>query len=442
MDTSTLPSARGTLPDPGVSSAEVGPASAMSPSPDPGVSSAGVGDAGSPPTRPMLDIVIPVHNEERDLEPSVRRLLRYLDDGFPFPATITIADNASTDDTWAIAARLERDLPSVRALRLGRKGRGRALKAAWLASPATVVAYMDVDLSTDLAALLPLVAPLFSGHSDIAIGSRLARGARVERGPRRELISRIYNAILRTSLRLGVRDAQCGFKAVRADVAQAILPLVEDDAWFFDTELLVLAQRAGLRTHEVPVDWTDDPDSRVDIASTAVEDLRGVRRLLTHRRRVELPGLRRRPAAGSRLLREALTFGAIGVVSTLTYAVLYAVVRGAVAAPAANAIALLITAVGNTAANRRLTFGARGRGSMLRDQAAGLAAFGIALLLTSASIAGLDIVAQGAGRAMELLVLVAANAAATITRFVLLRAWIAQSPHGSFRPAELERTAR
>jgi putative flippase GtrA len=129
-------------------------------------------------------------------------------------------------------------------------------------------------------------------------------------------------------------------------------------------------------------------------------------------------------------------------VSTLAYAVLYTVIRGAVAAPAANAVALVITAVGNTAAYRRLTFGVRGRGSLLREQAAGLAAFGIALLLTSASIACLDIVAPGAGRAVELLVLVAANAAATITRFVLLRTWIAQSPRGSVRPAALERTVR
>ena len=124
---------------------------------------------------------------------------------------------------------------------------------------------MDVDLSTDLAALLPLVAPLLSGHSDLAIGSRLARGARVVRGAKREFISRCYNLILRASLAARFTDAQCGFKAIRADVAARLLPLVQDTGWFFDTELLVLAQRAGLRIHEVPVDWVDDPDSRVDI---------------------------------------------------------------------------------------------------------------------------------------------------------------------------------
>ena len=143
-----------------------------------------------------------------------------------------------------------------------------------------VLAYLDVDLSTDLGGLLPLVAPLISGHSDVAIGSRLVRGARVVRGPQREFISRSYNLILRTVLGVGFSDAQCGFKAVRRDAAQQLLPLVEDTGWFFDTELLVLAERTGLRIHEVPVDWVDDPDSRVDIVATAVADLKGVARVL------------------------------------------------------------------------------------------------------------------------------------------------------------------
>jgi hypothetical protein len=139
---------------------------------------------------------------------------------------------------------------------------------------------MDVDLSTDLGALLPLVAPVLSGHSDLAIGTRLARSARVTRGAKRELISRAYNRILHLALRVRFSDAQCGFKAVRREVALELLPLVEDEDWFFDTELLVLAERAGLRIHEVPVDWVDDPDSRVDIASTAAADLAGVWRLM------------------------------------------------------------------------------------------------------------------------------------------------------------------
>jgi glycosyltransferase involved in cell wall biosynthesis len=232
------------------------------------------------PIVPVVDIVVPVYNEEADLEGSVGRLRAYLDDRFPFASVITIADNASTDATWTLACCLAGSLPGVRAIHLDAKGRGRALRQAWLASEAPIVAYTDVDLSTDLDALLPLVAPLLSGHSQVSIGSRLARGARVTRGPKREFISRSYNLILRTVLRVGFRDAQCGFKALRADVARRLLPEVRDQAWFFDTELLVLAERAGMRVHEVPVDWVDDPDSRVAIASTALEDLRGVWRLL------------------------------------------------------------------------------------------------------------------------------------------------------------------
>lgn len=228
---------------------------------------------------PLIDVVIPVYNEERDLGPKVRQLHDYLGSRFPFAATITIADNASRDGTYAVAQSLAKELSHVRVLHLDAKGRGRALRAAWLQSDAPVVAYMDVDLSTDLNALLPLVAPLLSGHSDLAIGSRLARGARVTRGPKREIISRGYMLVLRLALGAHFSDAQCGFKAVRSSVAKQLVPQIKDEAWFFDTELLILAQRAGLRVHEVPVDWTDDPDSRVAIVRTAIDDLRGVFRL-------------------------------------------------------------------------------------------------------------------------------------------------------------------
>jgi len=246
-------------------------------------------------TNPTVEIVIPVHNEERDLEPSVRRLRAHLDARFPYPARITIADNASTDRTPAIAAGLASEVTGVSFLRLEEKGRGRALAAAWLSSAAPVVAYMDVDLSTGLDALLPLVAPVISGRVDVAIGGRLTPGSRVRRGPRRELISRSYNFLLRLALGVGFHDAQCGFKAVRAEVVRRLLPEVQNRAWFFDTELLVLAERAGLRILEVPVEWTDDPDSRVDIVATALEDVRGIWRL----RRA---GGRRRSARRSALI--------------------------------------------------------------------------------------------------------------------------------------------
>ncbi len=193
----------------------------------------------------VVEIVVPVYNEAADLEASVRRLTGYLAHEVPYRYRVTIADNASTDDTLAIAERLAAELDGVGAVHLAAKGRGRALKQVWLASDADVVAYMDVDLSTDLAALLPLLAPLVSGHSDVAIGSRLATGSRVVRGPKREFISRCYNLMLRGALQVSFSDAQCGFKAMRSDVARRLLPLVQDTNWFFDTELLVLAQRAG-----------------------------------------------------------------------------------------------------------------------------------------------------------------------------------------------------
>jgi glycosyltransferase involved in cell wall biosynthesis len=229
---------------------------------------------------PTLEVVVPVYNEQVALASSIRRLHRYLAATFPYTFRITIADNASVDDTPRIAGLLARELAEVRSVRLEQKGRGRALRTVWSSTDAPVLAYMDVDLSTDLDALFPLVAPLISGHSDLAIGTRLSRSSRVVRGAKREVISRCYNLLLRSALAAKFSDAQCGFKAIRADVAEHLLPLVTDTGWFFDTELLVLAERSGLRIHEVPVDWIDDPDSRVDIAATATADLKGIVRLL------------------------------------------------------------------------------------------------------------------------------------------------------------------
>jgi glycosyltransferase involved in cell wall biosynthesis len=353
---------------------------------------------------PDIDIVVPVHNEETALEQSIRRLHRFLRDDFPFRWRIVVADNASTDATPAIARRLASELPGVEHLRLEVKGRGRALRAAWSSSGARVVAYMDVDLSTDLRALLPLVAPLVSGHSDLAIGTRLANGARVVRGPKREIISRSYNRILHAALRARFSDAQCGFKAARTDAVKRLLDDVRDDGWFFDTELLVLAQRRGLRIHEVPVDWVDDPDSRVDIVRTAIDDLKGVARL----------------AAAGPVAR----FMGVGVMSTLAYAVLYLLLRGALGAGGANALALAITAVGNTAANRWLTFGVRGRAGLIRHHLMGAVVFVLTLGLTSGALTVLHGLVAAPSRPVELTVLIAAGAAATVTRYVALRTWV------------------
>ncbi|GAA4022366.1 bifunctional glycosyltransferase family 2/GtrA family protein [Allokutzneria multivorans] len=402
---------------------------------------------GPPPTLPppTVDVVVPVHNEEQDLGPSVRRLHAFLGEAFPFGWRITIADNASTDGTWALAAQLVEELPGVSAVRLEAKGRGRALNAVWTSSDAEVLAYMDVDLSTDLAALLPLIAPLVSGHSDVAIGSRLARGARVVRGPKREFISRCYNLILRGTLRARFSDAQCGFKAVRKDVAERLLPLVEDTGWFFDTELLVLAERSGLRIHEVPVDWVDDPDSRVDVLATAVADLRGVARLTrtlaSATMRAQLPTTLRsaladeHPGVPKGMSAQLVRFAAIGVVSTVVYLALYALLRPMMGAFSANAVSLLLCAVGNTAANRFFTFGVRGQEGRMRAQFEGLVVFALGLGLTSGSLWLLEKLALGGGTAVELLVLCLANAAATLLRFVLYRNWV-------FRPGRGKDSAR
>ncbi|WP_193048272.1 bifunctional glycosyltransferase family 2/GtrA family protein [Mycolicibacterium baixiangningiae] len=381
---------------------------------------------------PVLDVVVPVYNEQAVLADSVRRLHRHLRDHFPFPARITIADNASADATPQIAAQLAAELPDVRFVRLEEKGRGRALHAVWSESDAPVLAYMDVDLSTDLAALAPLVASLISGHSDLAIGTRLSRGARVVRGAKREFISRCYNLILKSTLSARFSDAQCGFKAIRADVARQLLPYVSDTGWFFDTELLVLAERSGLRIHEVPVDWVDDSDSRVDIVSTATADLRGIGRLLRGFANGSIPvqllaaqfAPPRPPAASRSLLRHAVRFGAVGVVSTLAYLVLFVLTRDWLGAQAANLIALGVTAIGNTAANRRFTFGVTGRQGVGRHHLEGLIVFAIALGITSGSLALLHSIAAEPHRFVELGVLVAANLAATVMRFVLLRGWV------------------
>jgi glycosyltransferase involved in cell wall biosynthesis len=356
------------------------------------------------PAPARVDIVVPVFNEQTILARSVRRLHAHLTNDMPFSWRVVIADNASTDQTALIAAALAADLPGVELLQLPQQGRGRALRAAWLGSEADVVCYMDIDLSTDLRALLPLIAPLVSGHSDIAIGTRLHRGSQVVRGAKRELISRTYNRLLRVTLGARFSDAQCGFKAMRASTARRLLPSVHDDAWFFDTELLILAQREGLRIHEVPVDWVDDPDSRVDIVHTALEDLRGIARLL----------------ASARLTR----FLAIGVVSTLAYALLYLALRSPLGVGAANATALALTAVANTQANRHLTFGLRGRSALLRQHAMGAVVYVLTLGLTSGALLVLHVLDSRPSRALELAVLIAASACATVTRFVALRGWV------------------
>ncbi|WP_284985429.1 glycosyltransferase [Arthrobacter sp. fls2-241-R2A-172] len=393
-------------------------------------------------TVPVLDVTIPVHNEETDLEECLRRLHGHLVETFPHTFRITVADNASTDNTLKIAERLARELPEIGVMRFEEKGRGNALRQVWLASPSPVLAYMDVDLSTDLAALAPLLAPLISGHSDLAIGTRLSRNSRVVRGPKREFVSRSYNVLLHTLMGARFSDAQCGFKAIRADVAHRILPHTLDNAWFFDTELLVLAERCGLRVHEVPVDWTDDPNSSVDVVRTALADLRGMARLTRDlvTGRIPVPELRAALARGplpassrtsestprASLFGQLVRFAVIGAASTVAYLLIFLLCRGFMDPQLANFLALIVTAVANTAANRRFTFGIQG-GSHARHHFEGLIVFCIGLALTSGALA----LVHGTttpDRWLEVATVVGANLAATVARFLLFRLWVFRRP--------------
>lgn len=371
-----------------------------------------------------VEVVLPVYNEERTLESSVRTLRGYLDQRFPFRAVLTVADNASTDRTWEIATELATELDGVQGLRLPAKGRGRALRAAWERSTAEVVAYMDIDLSTGLDAMLPLVAPLLSGHSDVAIGSRLAHGSRVVRGSKREAISRLYNLIVRAGTGKHFSDAQCGFKALRADAAQRLLPLVEDEEWFFDTELLLVAEHHGLRIHEVPVDWVDDPDSRVDIVGTALADLKGLWRVSRH---LAVDGVRgrapvRRPLAPGEAI--ASRFLGVGGTSTLAYLALFVALSPALGRFGANAVALTACTVANCAAHRRYTFGAGSEAGGLERPVVAMTvtavlSLGAGLLLTTAALATAS---RLSGSLLAALVAVtAANATVSAGRFLAWR---------------------
>lgn len=230
--------------------------------------------------RPLVEVVLPAYNEEQDLPRSVETLAAFLRTQPQYRWRVLIADNASTDGTLAAAQALAEAHPVVEVFHLPQKGRGRALRAAWLASDAHAVCYMDVDLSTGLDALPPLIDAVLHGGYDVAIGSRLTRGSRVyKRTLKREVTSRCYNLLIKAMFWTRFSDAQCGFKALNRDAAQRLLPLVQDNAFFFDTEMLLIAEKRGLRIFEAPVTWTDDPGTTVRVVNTALEDIRGLLRL-------------------------------------------------------------------------------------------------------------------------------------------------------------------
>jgi glycosyltransferase involved in cell wall biosynthesis len=226
-----------------------------------------------------VDIVIPVYNEEHVLAESLSTLRKFLAQGFEHEYRIVVADNASTDGTLALAQKLAQKHADVASLHIPQKGRGRALRSAWLTSPADILSYMDVDLSTDLAAFPPLIEAIASEGYDIAIGSRLSRASDTKRSFKREVTSRSYNVMIKGLFFTRFSDAQCGFKAASRQAVQDLVPLIENNEWFFDTEMLILAEKAGYRIKEIPVRWLEDPDTRVNVPKTVWEDIRGLMRL-------------------------------------------------------------------------------------------------------------------------------------------------------------------
>lgn len=393
------------------------------------------GSAERAATTTTVEIVIPVYNEERALPGCVRTLHTRLREELPFAWRITVADNASTDGTLRVARALAAELPGVHVVHLDRKGKGVALRTVWGASDADIVAYMDVDLSTGLDGFLPLIAPLASGHSDLAIGSRLAPGARTLRGLRREVMSRGYNSLIRLTHGTRFSDGQCGFKAGRSAVIRPLLEATRDDGFFFDTELLLLADHNGLRVHEVAVDWVEDVDTRVNVAGTAVKNVAGLWRMA----RLKAAGdatvaLPPRPAPAAEhpdaVLaptrgRGAITwelgcFLAIGVASTAGHALLYWLLRLWWAPLLANLVAQVVVTVLNTEANRRLTWRSSLTGPFRAHVGAGLI-FVVGYLVTVGSVYGYRQLADTPSTPVEAVVLAVACVLVTVLRFTVLR---------------------
>ena len=231
-----------------------------------------------------LNIVVPVYNEEEDLEKGVAALVSYLSEHLAdYEWKVTIADNASADKTFSIAQRLAKANPRIAAFHLSESGRGRAVKYAWRQSSSDIVAYMDIDLSTDIKHFPALVRSLSRGY-DVAIGSRNAPGARVYgRSLFRTITSKAYILLIKCFFFVHFSDAQCGFKAMTRQMVDVLIPKIIDNGWFFDTELLVLAEKMGYSIHEEPVTWVDNPGSTVRVWKTAYGDIAGLWRLFRTR---------------------------------------------------------------------------------------------------------------------------------------------------------------
>lgn len=365
-------------------------------------------------------------NEGHVLSQQIRQLVRYLKDEFPFSWQVTIVDNASTDNTVEIARALSIEIQGVECIELDRNGRGGAIREGWMRSAATICCFMDVDMSTGLDALLPLVAPLITGHSDIAIGSRLSPTSAVARGPKREVISRIYNFLIHILFGVRFRDAQCGFKAIRADIAKDLLPYVKDNEWFFDTELLLIAEHNGLRIHELAVDWIDDPDSRVNIRSTALADLGGLRRvaetMIRSRDRIQLPHNERRPLNDD-FGRQLVSFIKIGVVATSISVILFATLLNLMHPVFANILTLMVTTPVNMWCNRQFTFGHRTRSDRNHQILTASIVFFALVIISSLLL----MISSTPNHTRSLLIATSCWTLSSVVRFALLRNWVFKS---------------
>ncbi len=235
-------------------------------------------DRGS---RPSALVVLPVYNEEKSLRKGVSTLTAFLQGYERYKWKILISDNNSQDSTPEIGRTLESENPLVQYLHIPRKGRGIALRTAWEQTDCDYVSYMDIDLSTSLDALIRAIDLLDKG-ADIVVGNRLDNSSNVERCLKREFVSRSYNMIIKLALGTHFRDAHCGFKTGRRDVVQQILPYIEDNEWFFDTEFLFYGEKLGHRIVEIPVTWVEDMDTKAKIFKDAYDDLRGLYRLRFH----------------------------------------------------------------------------------------------------------------------------------------------------------------